>query len=682
MKSPNRPRDWRSALPGLLLGALVLVVYLPSLSGEFLWDDDSNVTKRGPLRSLAGLWRIWFQPGATQQYYPLTHTSFWLDYHVWGLNPFGYHLENVILHALSAILLWLILRRLKVKGTWLGAALFALHPVGVESVAWITERKNTLSAFFFLGAMLASLEFWLPEQTKSAGRLTQTGLSPDEPYGPRKFYWLTFALYLCALWAKTATVALPVIVLLLLWWKRGGFARRSLALLVPFFAAGTAMGLITMWVERHDLGATGLEWAGISRLERGLIGARALWFYLGRLVWPHPLMFMYPRWTVRADDPRAYIPLVAAIAVLLLLWRNRHGWGRPSLFVAAYFVCMLFPVLGFFNGVFFLYSFVCDHFQYLACIAPLALVAAVITLGLESARPTKPWLEPSVCGVLLLSLGILTWRQTAIYHDPDALWADTLAHNPNSWMAHDNLGTRLANAGQFGEANAHYRNALELRPEDHMAYNNLGLNAARQGNAAEAVQYFSKALEIFPGYALGHFNLGRVLATQGNLDQAIAHFSRALELDPEYSPAHFSLANALAAKGNATEAISHYRRALELDPNFAPAHASLGRLLAAQGKPAEAIEQYRQALAIDPRSVEALANLANALVRENQFADAIEYFRAALELDPTSPVLHYNLAVALDRQGQKSAAQQELAKARQLQAGHELPASAPPDRSP
>jgi hypothetical protein len=323
---------------------LVLVVYLPALSGQFLSDDDSNVTKRAPLRSFAGLSRIWFEPGATQQYYPLTHTSFWLDYHLWGLNPFGYHVENVLLHALSSILLWLTLRRLAVKGAWLGAALFALHPVCVESVAWITERKNTLSAFFFLSAILASLEFWLPQSVLAKTGPNRPGLASDNPYGPRKFYWLTFVLYLCALWSKTATVALPVIVLLLLWWKRGGFARRNLIFLVPFFAAGTAMGLITMWVESHDLGATGLEWEGISRLQRGLIGARALWFYLGKLFWPHPLMFMYPRWNVRAGDPLAYLPLAAGIALLLLLWRYRQGWGRPVLFVAAYFVCMLVPL--------------------------------------------------------------------------------------------------------------------------------------------------------------------------------------------------------------------------------------------------------------------------------------------------------------------------------------------------
>jgi len=679
MTLQNRPHNWCSALPGLLLGLLVFAVYLPSMSGQFLWDDDSNITKRGPLRSFVGLSRIWFEPGATQQYYPLTHTSFWLDYHLWGLNPFGYHLENVLLHALSAILVWLILRRLAAKGAWLGAALFALHPVCVESVAWITERKNTLAAFFFLAAILASLEYWLPERA-TANRSPSQSRPTDDSYGPRKFYWLTIALYLCALWSKTATVALPVIILLLLWWKRGGFARRDLLLLVPFFAAGTATGLITMWVESHELGATGLEWEGISRLERGLIGARALWFYLGKLLWPHPLMFMYPRWTVRANDPLAYVPLAAAIALPLLLWRYRQGWGRPALFVVAYFVCMLFPVLGFFNGVFFLYSFVCDHFQYLACIGPLALVAAGIASGLESTRSTKPWFEPALCALLLLTVGTLTSRQTAIYHDPDALWRDTLAHNPNSWMAHDNLGTRLSNAGQLDEANTHYRKALELRATDHMANNNLGLNAARQGNAAEAIQYFTKALEIFPGYALGHFNLGRVLATQGKLDEAISHFSRTIELDPNYAPAHFSLGNALAAKGNPVEAITHYRRALELDPNFAPAHASLGRLLAAQGKPAEAIEQYRQTLAIAPRSVEALANLANALVKENRFAEAIEYFHSALELDPTSPVLHYNLAVALDRQGQKSEAQEELAKARQLQAAQGA-STTPPQQS-
>src|SRR5580693_9108857 len=211
---------WRSAFPGLLLALLVAVVYLPALRGDFIWDDDSNITKSAPLRSLRGLWQIWTKPGATQQYYPITHSTFWLDYHVWGLNTFGYHLENVLLHALSAMLLWVILRRLAVPGAWLGAALFALHPVNVETVAWITERKNTLSGVFFMGSMLASVTFWRLDTARPASVAGKSGAAP-ESHDLWRFYWLALGLYLCALLSKTATIGLPAVILLLIWWKRG-----------------------------------------------------------------------------------------------------------------------------------------------------------------------------------------------------------------------------------------------------------------------------------------------------------------------------------------------------------------------------------------------------------------------------------------------------------------------------
>ncbi len=443
-------RRWQSALPGLLLLPLVLSAYLPALRGEFIWDDDYNILKSAPLQTLDGLRRIWFEPGATQQYYPLTHTTFWLDYHLWGLHPWGFHLENILLHGFTAILLWLALRRLGAHGAWLGAALFALHPVGVESVAWITERKNTLSGVFFLGSILAAVRFWRMDQLlvpRSGGGNTKDGVPQW------KFYWLALALYLCALWSKTSTVGLPVVILLLLWWKRGGIGRRDRALALPFLALGAGMALVTIAVERNLLlvGMNGEE-SGFSYLQRSLVAGRALWFYLAKLLWPHPLMFIYPRWSIRATQPLAYLPVAAALAGVVMLWRSRAGWARPALFVIVYFCVMLFPVLGFFNGIFFRYSFVCDHFQYLACIGPLALAAAGITLALDRMAKAGLRLKPAACAALLLTLAVLTWRQSGVYRNLEILWRDTLARNPGAWMAHDNLGLFLSQTGRFEEA--------------------------------------------------------------------------------------------------------------------------------------------------------------------------------------------------------------------------------------
>src|SRR5208283_2705757 len=301
----------------LLLVAVTLVAYLPALLGQFVWDDDDYVVNNLLLHSLKGLSQIWFAPGTTPQYYPLSFTSFWVDYHLWQLNPLGYHVTNVLLQALNAILLWTVLRRLEVPGAWLAAAIFAVHPVNVETVAWVTERKNLLAGFFYLSSALACLRFWLPKPVMADGRAPGVSEISAIGLGHGKFYWLALCLYLCALLAKTATIALPVAILLAVWWKRGKMGWRELFPLAPFLAVGMAMGLFTVWVEKHFVQAVGKEWA-FSFLERCLIAGRAVWFYLGKLMWPHPLMLVYPHWEIHAAQPLAYLPVLALMVGLFI----------------------------------------------------------------------------------------------------------------------------------------------------------------------------------------------------------------------------------------------------------------------------------------------------------------------------------------------------------------------------
>jgi len=700
---PNPSRRWRAGLPGLALVLLVIVVYLPALHGQFIWDDDFHVVKSAPLRSLAGLGRIWFEPGATQQYYPLTHSSFWLDYHLWGLHPMAYHVENVLLHALSAVLLWLLLRRLEVRGAWLGGALFALHPVCVESVAWITERKNTLAGVFFLAAARGAVEFWLPLPAPRVAKSANEAAITQPDYGRRKFYWIALLLYLCALWSKTATVGLPAVILLLAWWKRRRVTWRGGILLAPFVALGLGLGLVTNSIEHQFIlhSANAEDW-NFSPVQRCLIAGRAMWFYLAKLCWPYPLMFVYPRWNVATESWPGWLALGAAATVWFLLWRKRRTWARPVLAAAGYFVIMLFPVLGFFNAFPFRYSFVADHFQYLAAIGPLALAAAGLTFALGHFARENALMKAALSGALLLTLVVMTWRQTGIYYNLETLWRDTLARNPEAWMAHDNLGIYLSESGRFEEADQHYRRAIELHPADQMAYYDLGLEAAIQGNLDQAAQNFTKSLEIFPGYALAHYQLGNVLTRKGNLDEAIDQYILALQGDPRLTLGHFNLANALTKKGRLDEAIQHYLECARLDPNFvaaplsignifadhgkldeasavfahilrtqpdyAPAHVALGRILAAQQHVDEAISHYRQALDINPNSADALANLGNALVNKSQFEEAVACYRSALRSDPRNAVIHYDLSVALNRQGKAAEAQAEWEEAKRYQA--------------
>jgi protein O-mannosyl-transferase len=662
------PDWWQAALPALALALLVIVFYLPALHGQFIWDDDFHVLKNASLRSLHGLWRIWTEPGASQQYYPLTWSSFWIDYQLWGLRPMAYHVENILLHALNAILVWRILRRLNVKGAWLAAALFAVHPVCVESVAWVSERKNTLSGLFFLLSLRAAIEFWLPTSTTSQGNTTEPQAGADTAFGRRKFYWLALGLYVCALWSKSVTAVLPGVILLLVWWKRGSWRRKDALLVLPFLAVGLAMVSITASIEHHfviDPAANIDEWK-LSWGQKFIIAGRALWFYLGKLCWPHPLVFVYPRWVIRPSQPLAYLPLAAAVVVFVLLWRKRHTWGRPVLTAAAYFVLVLLPALGFINIFPFRYSFVADHFQYLAALGPLALAAAGITSLL--ARVKNDVLRPSIIGALLAVLGVLTWRQTGIYQNLEVLWRDTLAHNPTAWMAEDNLGRCLTESGDFTEAELHYRKAIEIRPNDHIAYYDLGLESAIRGKLDDAIENFNKTLELNPNFAMAHYQIANVQARRGALDDAIREYNAALKAIPSLAIGHFNLANALLRNGNADAAVEEYHRTLENDPDYAPAHTAIGRILGSKGDTDGAISQYREALKIDANSVEALANLGNALVSQGQLDQAITCYRAALQLDPNSSVIHFNLSVALSRQGNASEAQAERDEANRLRA--------------
>ena len=634
MKPRSQHLRERPILQGALMILLVVLAYLPALRGQFLWDDDDNVINNRTLRSLDGLRRIWFEPGATQQYYPLTHTSFWLDYHMWGLNPLGYHAGNILLHAISALLIWRILQRLGVKAAWFGAALFALHPTCVESVAWITERKNTLSGVFFLSSILACLRFWLPGRTLSQlGSKSRSQPDPIPCFGSWKFYWLALGLYVCALWAKTAAVGLPVVIVFLLWWKRGKLGWRNVFLMFPFLTAGVAMGLITMWVEKRYVGAVGMDWQ-FSWVERCLIAGRALWFYVGKLLFPHPLEFMYPRWLVQPAQPLAYLPVVTAVAGILILWRIRNAWARPILFTSGYFIAMLLPVLGFFNVFFFRYSFVCDHFQYLACIAPLALAASGISFAVATLKKGNHLLEPLVCGMVLLALGTLTWRQTGDYRDNDTLWRNTLARNPGAWMAENNLGLDLVLKGRFDEGIEHYVKALESKPNYAPIYDNWGNALAAKRDFDAAIQQYDRALQLDPDSASTHNNIGNALAGRGDLDAATQHYLKALEIAPLYATAHNDLGSALARQGKLDEAIQHFSKAIQLAPEYAEAHGNLAKALGFKGDLDGSVDQHIQVLRIHPDDAQAHYNLGMILVRQNKPAQAQDQFVEAVRLKP------------------------------------------------
>jgi len=596
--STDRVQSWA---PAVAVFVLVLACYWPALTGGMVWDDEAHVT-RPDLRSLAGLRQIWTDVHSTQQFYPVLHSAFWVEHRLWGDATLGYHLVNVFLHAANCCLLALLLRRLWQAGPtasrvpcgteWLAALLFAAHPVAVESVAWISEQKNTLSLAFYLLSALAYLNF-------SAER-------------KRGWYALASGLFLLALGTKSVTASLPAALLVVGWWKQGTLAwRRDVLPLLPWFAAGLIAGLGTAWVEQRLMGADGAAYA-LTFAQRTLLAARAIWFYLGKLLWPAELMFIYPRWDVPALAASWAGYLVAALALTTGLWALRRR-SRGPLAAWLLFVGALFPALGFFNVFPFVYSYVADHFQYLASLSLFAAAAAGLVwlvARLPARGRTGGWV---LCGALVATLGARSMRQSRSYRDSATLYRDTLAQNPTCWMAHNNLAADLLKTpGHEAEAYEHYCQALRIKPDHAEAHNNLAnLLAPIPGREAEAEAHYEAALRFRPDLAAAHNNLGNLLARlPGRTAEALAHYEAALRIRPGDPETHFNLAGQLAVlPGRTAEAMDHYQTAIHLKPDYVEAYNNLGALQAQQGHLAEAAASWRTALQIDPRYESARENL-------------------------------------------------------------------------
>ncbi|MBN1127502.1 MAG: tetratricopeptide repeat protein [Chitinispirillaceae bacterium] len=630
---------------GLLLLAVTLAAYQPAWNGKLLWDDDINITMR-ELRSPDGLARIWTHPGATQQYYPLVHTVFWLEYHLWGASTLGYHLLNILLHVFSALLLVTILRRLgmPVEAAWLAGGIFALHPVMVESVAWITQLKNTLSGFFFMSAALAYLTY--TEAVK------------------RRWYVLAWGLFLLGLLSKTAIVPFPLAMLAVIWWKRGRILlKRDIMPLLPFVAAGVFFGLITLYVEHFFVGARGREFS-ISFIERCLIAGRAFWFYLGKVFFPINLIFIYPRWSVSATVWWQYLFPAGALAAAGVLWTMRKRWRAP-LAVFLYFSAMLLPVIGFFNVYAFRFSFVADHLLYLAATGPIAMCACVVdkAVGLTGCRRV---LRPAASVALLLTLGMLSWKQSGMYVDAETLYRTTIRKNADCWMAYNNLGILMANTGRTDEAISHYRKAVEINPDFEKAYCNLGNALSRTGKIDEAIVQYGKALHLDSNYVAAHINLGTILLQTGRMDEVMAHYLKALELNPNHAETHFNLGLLLAKMGRTDEAVAHFQKALEIDPNNSDVHYNLGLLLAKMGRTDEAVAHYRKTLEFNPHHAETHNNLGILLAQTGRIDGAIAHCRKALECNPNHAEANNNLGILLAQTGRTNEAIAHYRKALEI----------------
>jgi len=511
---------------------------------------------------------------------------------LWGLSTTGYHWVNLLLHVGSALLVWAVLARLKVPGSWLAAAIFALHPVQVESVAWITERKNVLMGFFFLLTLLAWIVF-ADERTRR----------------PWIFYCLALVCYVLALSAKATACTLPAALFLILWLEKKPITIRRLIQILPFVVLGIGMGLLAVWWERYHQGTNRGLFTFLSPIERILVASRAVWFYLSKIFWPSNLTFIYPRWNISAAHVVDYIWLLAGVGACVAIYFLRRYVGRSVEVAAAFFVVTLSPVLGFVMLFTFRYTFVADHYQYLACIGPIALASAGI-VNLSDKFAHYRGVIVSVALLVVASLGILTWRQAATYTDIETLWRTTLARNPECWMAETNLGFVLIQKGKIDEGIVHYRSALQMQPDSWDAEYNLGTALVRKGQVDEAIRHCERAVGMRPTDPDAQVSLGDALLRKGRIDDAIDHYQKAMMARPDHFLSRYGLCQALLAKGELDSAIQVCRSALVLWPLDPDCQTALAIALEEKGKPAEAIQHYQKALEVAPESVATLTNLA------------------------------------------------------------------------
>tara|TARA_B100000686_G_scaffold355052_1_gene469443 strand:- start:4767 stop:6542 length:1776 start_codon:yes stop_codon:yes gene_type:complete len=582
-------------LKTLVLIIAVFSVYYPSVNAGFIWDDDTFFTHNPIMDSPNALWKFWFTT-EPPDYFPLVSTVLWLERQLWDLNPAGYHLTNIGFHAINAFLLWRIFLRCALPGAWLAAMVFSLHPVQVESVSWATQIKTLQSTFFYLMAFLWYLSSHIEKKTIG--------------------YGISLFLFLLGLLSKTSVVMLPVVLLFYHIWKDDLPSALIIRRTTPFFMLSLVFGLVTIWFQYNSAGAKGEDWS-LGFAERLVNAGYNIIFYLYKFVVPWNLTFIYPRWSFDPVDWFSWIPHLSLAIMLAFFFRHKDSWGRFALAGFLYFVISLFPVLGFWNIFFMRYSFVADHYQYIATPGLIALVVSIILPWVSKASFA---IRKSGIVLAVLTLGVLaslTWKQQKIYQNSLVLWEDTLRKNPKAWIAHNNLGNEMELLGDMEKAIWYYRQTLRLKPNYAEAEDNLGLALFKMGRVEEAKPHFSKAARLKPDFWQPRNNLGTVLAREGFFVEAAFLFEEVLRIDPGNANAHNNLGLIRERQGLYREALEHWELAL-IDPTNkrAQVHNNIGAMLLDLGRTEEAISHFGSSLQIEPKLREAQENLALAFKKK------------------------------------------------------------------
>ena len=623
----GRFAGWLS-VRALVLGLLVVASYLPALEAGFVWDDVIFVNEP-VVHDWSGLWNIWFSPADIKKeghYWPVVYTSFWLEHKLWGLAPLGYHSVNLLLHIANVLLIWRLLRRLAVPGAWVIAAVFAVHPLHVESVAWVIERKDLLSALFYLTAVLTWIRY------------------VEAPKRAR--YLLVLGLFTAGMLSKSIVVTMPVALLIWHWWQSGRVTRNDLLRLAPLFALALAIAALDLsfYASREPLSL------GYSFVERILIAARVLWFYVGKLLWPTGLAVIYPLWEIRSDDPVSWVYVLAAAVLPALLWFGRDRLGRGPLAGALFYGVTLSPVLGFIDYGYMQFSLVADRFQYLAGLAVLAVLLGAATNAASRLPSALRTGAAGVFVVMLAVLGTLTWRQTGIYRNEITFFSHIVTVNPEARDAHLNLMGPLADAGRSEEALAAGRIGVAQRPGDANIHSNLGRVLIRLDRLDEAETALRAALEIAPRHLNANQNLGEVLRRQGRYAEAIEAYRRVLEIDDSHVKGNGALGIALFHSGRYADAIAPLEKAIELEPDvYSTSELGLyaGRAALRSDRLDEALDHLRRARELRPGDPMTLVSLGEALIKAERNPEATALYRETLRIDPDFAPAQAGLGAAL-----------------------------------
>ena len=618
---------WKSWLPKvLLIVAVTLWIYWPSLEGGFVWDDVWYITTNTLLRDTSGLWKLWFEPGSWTEYYPLEETVQWLQWHCWGDEPLGYHLTNVALHVLNAILVWRLLDKFGLRFAWLGGLIFAVHPAQVESVAWMVELKNTLSLPFFLLAMCSWIDY--EERHKESD------------------YWRALGLFLIAMLCKITMTAFPFVILLYAWWRRGRIGWGDLKASAPFFAVSLILGYLTVWADhRYDeMGHNPAEAIFLDGFSsQVLVAGHVLTFYFSRAFVPIDYLPAYPKWQPDAFSPWSYLPWLVLAGAAYGMWTARKTWGRHALLGVGFFVLLLTPFLGFLPLKYMSFTWVMDHFLYIPMIGLIGL--GVAALGDLETRflPNRSY----VTGAITIAIALMALEShifANLFINDETLWTYALDRDPTSWLAQNNVGADLARRGEYERALGHYREVLRLNPGYSDGHYNLAEALDKMGDPAGAQEEYREALKLNPGDGKLYLGLAQSLVRSGNRAAALEQFEQAIKSFPDFAPLRYNLGSILLQSGKLPEAIEQLQVAVKLDPSLAQAHENLGTALAQSGHLPGAIAQFEAAVRIELSYLIARDNLALALAQSGRIPEATDQFQQVLLIDPNNAAARDGLA--------------------------------------